>query len=161
MLQVDVETAGDRWELVMALRDRLLEAKRSLRSAGPSKKVELLNMKPYFERACKAATPMARGIVMGKLRASGVNSNTGTLSSAMNRVFLDLKWKGDRPVLSLKLPTGMGEEIYRRIWSLDHGYDNEKGHVKGRKIFTLTRSERSSIGREVEALAKSYAEQER
>lgn len=145
----------------MGIRDRLLDARRSLRSIGPSKKVEMLNLKPYFERAAKAVTPKARGIVMAKLRASGVNSNTGTLASALNRSYLDLKWKGDRPVLSLKLPSGMGEEIYRRIWSLDHGWKNEDGKVKGRKIFTLSRSERSSIGRDVEELAKSYAEQER
>jgi hypothetical protein len=100
-------------------------------------------------------------MVLGKLRTSGVKTHYGTLAAALNRVFLDLRWKGDKPILSLALPGGMGEEIYRRVWSLDRGFSTEKGEVRGRKIFSLSKSEKSVLGHEVESLAKQFMEQER
>jgi hypothetical protein len=148
--------ARDRWEL-MGLRDSIKNAQRSLRTMG-SQKVQLLNLKPYFERACRDVTPYARGLVMGKLSASGVDNETGTLKAALNKVFLSITWKGDRPVLKLALPAGLGEAIYRRIWSLDRGWKNEDGKVKGKGIFTLSRSERANIGARVNSVAKSYME---
>jgi len=143
------------------IRDRFVNALHSIKAKSDAPAKRYIDMKPHLIKAVRAATPYAVQIVMNKLRTANLNNNHGRLKDALRRVYLDLKWVNNKPKLSLTLPSNLGEDMYRVVMSLDHGRKTSSGKTKAYKIFTLSKSERTSLGAYVEQLAMSYSAQER
>jgi hypothetical protein len=110
-----------------ALRDRLQKAKRELRFAGErSESIVKQRAQPAVVRqvlagAVQKVAPTVRQMVMRKFRASGIQSRTGKLAAAMAGVRLQLKWRGQKPIIQVAMPDGLGDDFYRRAASLNFG----------------------------------------
>ncbi len=142
------------------------------RARGLSDKLRMLSQlsgtaqyaafEPYLERAVQMHQVTARGMILNRLNSSGLASHTGSLKHALNAVRLVLTWKNGVPDLKLVVPGGLPESMYKRIWSLDRGWK-----VKGKKVshpwkcFTLTTSEKNSLGEQIRKTATTLMNSDR
>jgi len=112
--------------------------------------VQYAAMSQYLERAVQIHQSTARSMISRRLASSGLNSHTGKLKLVLGAVRLVLTWNRSVPRLSLVVPGGLPKSIYARIWSLDKGWK-----IKGKKVshpwkcFTLSRSEKNSLGEQI------------
>jgi hypothetical protein len=110
-----------------ALRDRLKKAQREIRFAGDlsvakvHRRAQPEVVRQVLAAAVQKVAPTVRQIIMRKFRASGIQSRTGKLAAAMAGVTLQLKWRGQKPIIQLAMPAGLDDELYRRAASLNFG----------------------------------------
>lgn len=120
-------------------------------------KVREAAMMPYLQRAVQACQPMAVKMIMDRLSKSGVKTIHGDLKKALGSVKLELKFVvGKGAILTLVVPSGLPDSMYKRIYSLDKGFQTANGKSKAWKCFTLSTSEKKVLGSKIVELAQTY-----
>jgi hypothetical protein len=114
-------------------------------------------MMPYLQKAVQACQPLAVKMILKRLSDSGVKTIHGDLKKALNSVRLELKFViGKGANLTLVVPPGLPDSMYKRIWSLDKGFTTIHGKSKPWKCFTLSTSEKKVLGAKIVELAQLY-----
>jgi hypothetical protein len=111
--------------------------------------VQYAAMSQYLEHAVRIHQETARNMIARRLDSSGLQTHTGQLKLALSSVKLVLTWNRGTPRLSLVVPGGLPKSIYARIWSLDKGWKINGVKTRPWKCFTLSRSEKNSLGEQI------------